>query len=72
MQRVKATNVVENDYQYGLVIYPAKNNEKINSFFNPVKPCKMADIRNKGFMSEQKLIMVHQQTSPSIIAIILN
>lgn len=48
MQRVKAINAVENDQQYGLVIYPAKNNEKINSFFNPVKPCKMADIRNKG------------------------
>jgi hypothetical protein len=54
MQRVKATNVVENDYQYGLVIYPAKNNEKINSFFNPVKPCKMADIRNKGLYVRTK------------------
>lgn len=48
MQRVKAINAVENDWQYGIVIYPAKNNEKINSFFYPVKPCKMADIRNKG------------------------
>lgn len=48
MQRVKAINAVENDQQYGIVIYPAKNNEKINSFFYPVKPCKMADIRNKG------------------------
>lgn len=48
MQRVKAINAVENDRQYGIVIYPAKNNEKINSFFYPVKPCKMADIRNKG------------------------
>lgn len=47
-QRVKAINAVEHDQQYGFVIYPAKNNEKINSFFNPVKPCKMADIRNKG------------------------
>ena len=47
-QRVKATNVAEDDWNYGYVIYPAKNNEKINSFFNPVKPCKMADIRNKG------------------------
>lgn len=48
MQRVKAINAVENDRQYGIVIYPAKNNERINSFFYPVKPCKMADIRNKG------------------------
>ena len=48
MQRVKAINAVENDQQYGIVIYPAKNNEKINSFFYPVKPCKMADLRNKG------------------------
>ena len=48
VQRVKALNAVENDQQYGVVIYPAKNNEKINSFFYPVKPCKMADIRNKG------------------------
>lgn len=48
MQRVKAINAVENDRQYGIVIYPAKNDEKINSFFYPVKPCKMADIRNKG------------------------
>lgn len=47
-QRVKATNVAEGDWSCGYVIYPAKNNEKINSFFNPVKPCKMADIRNKG------------------------
>lgn len=48
MQRVKALNVVETELLYGIVIYPAKNNEKINSFFYPVKPCKMADIRNKG------------------------
>lgn len=48
MQRVKALNVVETELLYGIVIYPAKNNEKINSFFHPVKPCKMADIRNKG------------------------
>ena len=48
MQRVKAINAVENDRQYGIVIYPAKNKEKINSFFYPVKPCKMVDIRNKG------------------------
>lgn len=54
MQRVKAINAVENNQQYGLVIYPAKNNEKINSFFYPVKPCKMADIRNKGLYVRTK------------------
>ena len=48
VQRVKAINAVENDRKYGIVIYPAKNNEKINSFFYPVKPCKMTDFRNKG------------------------
>ena len=53
-QRVKATNVAEGDWSCGYVIYPAKNNEKINSFFNPVKPCKMADIRNKGLYVRTK------------------
>lgn len=55
VQRVKAINAVENDRKYGIVIYPAKNNEKINSFFYPVKPCKMADFRNKGLYVKTSL-----------------
>lgn len=47
-QRVQAENTPERDESYGLVVYPAKNNEKISSLFYPIKPSKMADIRNKG------------------------
>ena len=54
-EQTSSCNAVENDRQYGIVIYPAKNNEKISSFFYPVKPCKMADIRNKGLYVKTSL-----------------
>lgn len=48
VQRVQAENTPERVDSYGLVVYPAKNNEKITSLFYPIKSSKMADIRNKG------------------------
>lgn len=48
VQRVQAENTPERVDSYGLVVYPAKNNEKITSLSYPIKSSKMADIRNKG------------------------
>lgn len=44
IQKVKALNA--SNYEY--VVYPAKKNEKIKSFFSNIKPTPMADIRSHG------------------------
>lgn len=53
IQRIKT---IESGLKNGMVAYPAKNEERIMSSFDPIKPSHIADIRNKGvYINTQKV-----------------